>query len=89
MLNLSDVEIQRAGDLLKEFLRGYEKSLPDRAVFPPLDRAVLTALSAGSFPNEGLGVDRLFQLIDEQVVPNSTATAGPRYLAYVLGTPNG
>ena len=89
MLNLSDVEIQRAGDLLKEFLRGYEKSLPGRAVFPPFNRAVLTDLFAQPFPNEGLGVDRLFQLIEEQVVPNSTATAGPRYLAYVLGTPNG
>jgi len=89
MLNLSDVEIQRAGDLLTEFLRGFEKSLPDRAVFPPLDRAVLTALFAQPFPEIGLGVDRLFQLIEEQVVPNSTATAHPRYLAYVLGTPNG
>lgn len=89
MLNLSDVAIQRAGELLTEFLRGYEKSLPDRAVFPPFGRAVLTDLFAQPFPNDGLGVDRLFQLIEEQVVPNSTAMAHPRYLAYVLGTPNG
>ena len=88
-LNLSDGEIERAGRLLTEFLRGLEKSLPTRPVLPPLDRAVLSQILGEGFPETGIGVDGLFDEIVEKVVPNSTMIAHPRFLAYVQGPPNG
>src|SRR5262249_23621642 len=88
-LNLSDHEIKQAGDLLTEFLVGYESSIPSRPVFPLLDRAVLSELLAQPFPENGIGIERLFEEIGKKIVPNSTAIAHPRFLAYVLGPPNG
>src|SRR5712691_11687793 len=41
------------------------------------------------FPETGLGVGSLFQQIEAKVLPNSTIVAHPRFLAYVLGPPNG
>ncbi len=88
-LNLSDGDIERAGHLLTEFLRNYEKSIPAPSVLPRLDRAVLSYLLKQPFPEEGIGIERLFKEITEKVVPNSTAIAHPRFLAYVLGPSNG
>jgi len=88
-LNLSDNDIERAGKLLTEFLRCYEKSIPAPFVVPPLDRTVLSEILSQPFPEDGIGIDQLFQEITGKVVPNSTAIAHPRFLAYVLGPPNG
>ncbi|HZP91651.1 MAG TPA: hypothetical protein VFB20_02045, partial [Burkholderiales bacterium] len=88
-LNLTDTEIERAGALLTEFLRGYEKSIPAPKVVPDLDRETLEALLLQPFPRAGIGVDALFREIREKVVPNSTAISHPRFLAYVLGPSNG
>ncbi|HZS07859.1 MAG TPA: pyridoxal-dependent decarboxylase [Blastocatellia bacterium] len=88
-LNLTDREIEHAGKLLTEFLRSYEKSLTARPVLPPLDRATLSELLLRPFPEDGIGIDQLFLEITGKVVPNSTAIAHPRFLAYVLGPPNG
>ena len=84
-LNLSDSDIERAGALLTKFQRGFEKSIPGPAVLPHLDRAVLAQWLEEPFPEDGIGVERLFQEIVTNVVPNSTAIAHPRFLAYVLG----
>ncbi|HKX33482.1 MAG TPA: pyridoxal-dependent decarboxylase [Blastocatellia bacterium] len=89
LLNLSDSELERAGSLLTEFLRSFEKSLSTSPVFPALDRAVLSELWSQPFPEQGIGVDRLFKEITEKIVPNSTVIAHPRFLAYVLASPNG
>lgn len=88
-LNLDAREIERAGQLLTEFLSSYEKSIPSQFVLPPLDRTVLSKILHQPFPEKGIGIDQLFQEIVDQVVPNSTAIAHPRFLAYVLGPPNG
>jgi aromatic-L-amino-acid/L-tryptophan decarboxylase len=88
-LNLSDAEIARAGELLTEFLRGYERAIPAPRIVPDLDRAVLADLLAQPFPRNGIGLDALFREIGEKIVPNSTAIAHPRFLAYVLGPSNG
>jgi aromatic-L-amino-acid decarboxylase len=88
-LALSDEDIERAGNLLTEFLRTFEQSLTAKPVLPPLDRAVLAELRDRPFPKDGIGIDQLFQEIAAKVVPNSTTIAHPRYLAYVLGPPNG
>jgi aromatic-L-amino-acid decarboxylase len=88
-LNLDDREIEQAGLLLTAFLRSYEQSIPARRVVPALDRPALEEIFDQPFPEEGLGVERLFQLITREVVPNSTTIAHPRFLAYVLPPPNG
>jgi aromatic-L-amino-acid decarboxylase len=88
-LNLSDVDLARAGELLTDLLRGYEKSLGTRPVMPRLDRHQLSELLTEPFPEAGLGVGSLFQQIEAKVLPNSTIVAHPRFLAYVLGPPNG
>jgi len=88
-LNLSDSEIARGGELLTAFLRELEQSPATRPVFPKLDRPALSKLLEQPFPEDGIGIDRLFQEIASEVVPNSTAIAHPRFLAYVLPPPNG
>lgn len=88
-LALSDSEIERAGGLLTEFLRDYERCAPAGRVVPEIDRAALAALAEREFPEEGVGVERLFEEIRSTIAPNSTAIAHPRYLAYVLPAPNG
>jgi aromatic-L-amino-acid decarboxylase len=88
-LHLGDEEIQRAGELLTDLLRRIERSMPTGRVLPELDREVLARLVSTPFPAGGIGVDRLFEQIAREVVPSSTAIAHPRFLAYVLGPPNG
>jgi aromatic-L-amino-acid decarboxylase len=88
-LNLTDDELARAGDLLTEFLRSFEASLDDRRVMPSLDRNQLSELLAAPFPEHGGGVEALFRDIQEKILPNCTTVAHRRFLAYVLGPPNG
>jgi aromatic-L-amino-acid decarboxylase len=88
-LALSDEDIERAGNLLTAFLRSFEQSLHEKPVLPPLDREVLAELRDRPFSQDGIGIEQLFQEIAAKVVPNSTTIAHPRYLAYVLGPPNG
>jgi aromatic-L-amino-acid/L-tryptophan decarboxylase len=88
-LSLTDSELAVAGNLLSEFLRSYERSLPGRRVMPELDRGQLSGLLDRPFPEFGIGLERLFEEINGIVLPNSTAVAHPRFLAYVLGPPNG
>jgi aromatic-L-amino-acid decarboxylase len=58
-------------------------------IVPDVDRARLAGLPAQPLPRAGIGIDALFREIGEKVVPNSTAIAHPRFLAYVLGPSNG
>ncbi|SDM29387.1 pyridoxal phosphate-dependent decarboxylase family protein [Allokutzneria albata] len=88
MLNLDEAERERAGQLLTAFFDDYERSIPHRAVVPEVDREALSALLT-PFPDEGIGVEGLFHEINETILPNSTTVAHPRFLAYVLGPPNG
>ena len=88
-LNLTDPELAMAGDLLAEFLRSFERSLDQRRVMPALDRAQLSDLFNQPFPEQGIGIEQLFREINEKILPNSTTIAHPRFLAYVLGPPNG
>src|SRR5260370_7719017 len=88
-LNLSAAEIEQAGTLLIDFLRTFERSIPTLSVLPVLDRAALSELLTDPFPENGLGVEQMFRQVSEKVLPNSTAIAHPRFLAYVLGPPNG
>ena len=88
-LSLTDHELATAGNLLAEFLRSFERSLDDRRVMPVLDRNQLSELFATPFPDVGIGIESLFRDIQEKVLPNCTTIAHRRFLAYVLGPPNG
>lgn len=89
MLQLTAEERARAGKLLLDLLDRYERSIPERHLLPEIDRPVLTRLLTAPMPAHGIGVDELFAAINDEVLPNSTTIAHPRFLAYVLGPPNG
>lgn len=88
-LVLNDGERRLANDLLGRFLDEYEQGLADRPILPDVDRDTLAELLDEGFPAEGVGVEGFFRDLDERILPNSTAVAHPRFLAYVLGPPNG
>ncbi|MGW7533131.1 pyridoxal phosphate-dependent decarboxylase family protein [Amycolatopsis sp. NPDC054798] len=88
-LVLSPAERAQAADALARFVDSYEESLPARPILPDLDRDTLAKLLAEPFPDEGIGVAGFFADLRDRIVPNSTAIAHPRFLAYVQGPPNG
>src|SRR6266568_6272553 len=89
VLGLSENERATAGRLLATFFDDYERSIPQRPLLPALDRDILSGLLTTPFPDKGIGVEGLFREIDQKILPNSTTIAHPRFLAYVLGPPNG
>ncbi|MFS8096786.1 hypothetical protein LFM09_06550 [Lentzea alba] len=88
-LLLTDEERDRAGARLLAVLDGYERGLAKAEVLPPPDRDRLAELLTTPMPAQGIGVDALFDRWEQTVLPNSAAVAHPRFLAYVLGPPNG
>ncbi|MGW6936979.1 pyridoxal phosphate-dependent decarboxylase family protein [Lentzea sp. NPDC054927] len=88
-LVLTDEERARAGTRLLALLDGYERGLRSAEVLPTPDREALASLLATPMPEQGIGVDALFDSWERTILPNSTTVAHPRFLAYVLGPPNG
>lgn len=88
-LILTDGERVRAGERLLALLDRYERELPHAKMLPEPDRDVLAELLTSSMPQRGIGVDGLFDRIEDTILPSSTRVAHPRFLAYVLGPPNG
>ena len=88
-LTLTDEERDRAGARLLALLDSYERGLPGSPVLPEPDRGQLAKLLATPMPEHGIGVDAVFDSWEDTILPNSTAVAHPRFLAYVLGPPNG
>ncbi|GHH33232.1 pyridoxal phosphate-dependent decarboxylase family protein [Lentzea cavernae] len=88
-LLLTGDERDRAGARLLALLDSYERGLPKAEILPEPDRDVLASLLAAPMPERGVGVDALFDRWEDTILPNSTAVAHPRFLAYVLGPPNG
>ncbi|OLT05699.1 hypothetical protein BJF90_01470 [Pseudonocardia sp. CNS-004] len=88
-LILDDGERRLANELLGRFLDDHERGLAERPILPEVDRGTLQSLLDDGFPAEGVGVEGFFRDVDERILPNSTAVSHPRFLAYVLGPPNG
>ncbi|WNV88916.1 aminotransferase class V-fold PLP-dependent enzyme [Umezawaea sp. Da 62-37] len=88
-LALTAEEQHRAGQRLLTLLNNHERALPHTPIVPDLDRDLLTNLLRTPMPAKGIGVDALFDEITDQILPNSTTVAHPRFLAYVQGPPNG
>ena len=80
---------RRAGRLLGEFLAEYEVDLLDRPLMPAIQRNAMQAILNEPFPEEGRPMEALLQEFRDVVVPNSTNVAHPRFLPYVLASPNG
>jgi aromatic-L-amino-acid/L-tryptophan decarboxylase len=88
-LVLTERERARAGARLVALLERYERGLPRARLLPVLDRGRLAELLAAPMPEQGVGVDAVFDQWEGAILANSTAVAHPRFLAYVLGPPNG
>lgn len=87
---LFDPETHRkAGRLLGEFLADYEVDVSNRPVFPKINREAMRAILDEPLPDEGRSIEELFKEFKDIVVPNSTQVAHPRFLPYVLPSPNG
>jgi aromatic-L-amino-acid decarboxylase len=89
VLSLNEDEREAAGRLLTAFLDDYERSIPQRPIFPAIDHAVLSGLLRAPFPDKGIGVEGLFRMINEKILPNTTTLSHPRFLAFVVGRVNG
>jgi aromatic-L-amino-acid/L-tryptophan decarboxylase len=88
-LTLSPAERDLAGSRLLAMLEDYEQGLGATPLLPDLDRRRLAEVLTAPMPERGIGVEQLFERWRDTLVPNSTAIAHPRFLAYVLGPPNG
>lgn len=88
-LLLSPDEHRHASALTRDFIDRYHASLPERPVFPDIDRSAIRAILDEPFPEDGRPLDALFEELDRVIVPNSTHTAHPRFLPYVQPSPNG
>jgi aromatic-L-amino-acid decarboxylase len=88
-VNLDEAQILEAGSRLTGLLQELERTIRERPIASVLDRSELARLREMPFSSEGIGIDRLFSEIRSSVIPNSTNTAHPRFLAYVLGPSNG
>ncbi|MBW1818859.1 MAG: hypothetical protein JRJ60_17100 [Deltaproteobacteria bacterium] len=87
---LFDPEIHRkAGRLLGELLADYEIDVSNQPVFPQVNRDAMRAILTEPLPERGKTLEELFQEFRDVVVPNSTQVAHPRFLPYVLPSPNG
>lgn len=89
ILGLDKDDRETAGRLLAAFFDDYEQSIAQRPLVPEVDREILAGLLATPFPDKGIGVEGLFREINQKILPNSATVAHPRFLAYVLGPPNG
>ena len=78
-----------AAALTEAFIERYHASLESRPVFPDIDRPAMRALMQTKLPDESTSIDALFEELDAVIVPNSTHTAHPRFLSYVMPSPNG
>jgi aromatic-L-amino-acid decarboxylase len=87
---LFDPDTQReVARLLGEFLAHYEVDLLEQPLLPPIDREAMRAILTEPLPEEGRPLEDLFAEFQAIVVPNSTNVAHPRFLPYVLPSPNG
>ena len=89
VLSLNEDEREAAGRLLTAFFDDYERSIPRRPIFPAIDREVLSGLLTTPFPDQGIGVEGLFRVINQKILPNTTTLSHPRFLAFVTGPGNG
>jgi glutamate/tyrosine decarboxylase-like PLP-dependent enzyme len=80
---------RRASRLLAEFLAHYEVDLSNQPLLPSVDRDAMRAILTEPLPEEGRPLEDLFLEFRQIVVPNSTNVAHPRFLPYVLPSPNG
>jgi aromatic-L-amino-acid decarboxylase len=81
-------EHRRAAQLSSAFIERYHDSLPERAVFPDIDREAIRKVLAMPMPDQGCDIEELFEELETFIVPNSTHPAHPRFLPYVMPSPN-
>ena len=73
----------RAGRIYADFVAG----LGGRPVAPPTDRPALREAFLGSVGDEGVGLDRMLDDVEQLVLPNSMTTPHPCYAGLVNSSP--
>jgi hypothetical protein len=71
----------QAAALLADFSAHYLAGVAHRPVVPKIDGSTLAALRGQAMPRVGQSLPTLFEEFEQVVVPNSTHTAHPRFLA--------
>ncbi len=71
------------------FIESYQDTVATRPVFPEIDREAFRELLTSPVPSDPVSLDALFAELDTLIVPNATHTAHPRFLSYVMPSPNG
>ena len=74
-------EHKRAAQLSSAFIERYHDSLPERAVFPDIDREAIRKVLVMPLPDQGCDIEELFEELETFVVPNSTHPAHPKVFA--------
>ncbi len=88
-LLFTQTEHQVASQLTAQFIEDYLSSVEERPVYPVIDRPALRDLMSQPLVMGSRTLEELFAELDLVVVPNATHTAHPRFLSYVMPTPNG
>ena len=88
-LLFTKAEHQVVSQLTTRFIEDYLSSVEERPVYPVIDRPALRAMMSQPLAMGPETLEDLFAELDSVVVPNATHTAHPRFLAYVMPTPNG
>lgn len=88
-LLLDDDALRDAGRLLGEALADHQGGLRSRRVHPALDRTLVRRILDEPLPESARPWREIFREFRDEIVPNSAQIAHPRYLAYVLASPNG
>ncbi|MCX5895096.1 MAG: pyridoxal-dependent decarboxylase, partial [Proteobacteria bacterium] len=82
-------ELRSAAQQIGEVAAAYEADLANRPVLPRIDRQAIRSILEETFPEKGRPLEDLIKEFENVIIPNSTQIAHPRYLAYVLPSPNG
>jgi aromatic-L-amino-acid/L-tryptophan decarboxylase len=88
-LLFSASEHAEAAALTTRFIAEYQATIAARPVHPVVDREAMRALLSSPLPDTPESLDALFAELNSFVVPNATHTAHPRFLSYVMPSPNG
>lgn len=72
-------EHELLGPVVAELVAGYVRSLEDRPVCPVTTPAELEGLFDEPLPATGMPVEKLVEILQRDVLPNTTAISSPRY----------
>ena len=88
-LLFSAAEHAEAAALTSRFIEQYQETVASLPVHATIDRAAVRTVLSSPLPDSPESLTALFDDLAAFVVPNATHTAHPRFLSYVMPSPNG